>query len=336
MNMIKLNLPTFSALLFAASMNIAFGDSFTRGKNGELHKDPAITLDGAPVVKPPPHDGLGGGDTSKLAEFIKSRNRTDYQVTKEHFERLAQILKDRKSQSALPLIERGRSLLDQANQALSGEKVVSNRPILDQVEGVIMEMNRLSESQPGIETHAVPGSNQDSHLNSQPAQKSALIQATEIYNRVHDRVTRLGDQKETKDDPKSVALFNRILDMQDRTREALANGQADAAKDLALKSENLISEWHRNGDAPQVGNQTTASHTGELDRLKVKLDRATEIVAASKNEKASRILEKGMEHFERAQGSELEGQTSRSKIEMDIALKLAAKAVDIARSGQNH
>ena len=54
---------------------------------------------------------------------------------------------------------------------------------------------------------------------------------------------------------------------------------------------------------------------------------------ASKNGKASRILEKGKEHFERARRSHSEGQASRAEVEMDLALKLAAKAVDIARSG---
>lgn len=331
MNMKKLISSTFATLLLAGCLNIALGDSFTRGQNGELEKDPVL-----PTTLAPSHEGQGGGDTANFAEILRARNRFDFQVTKDRFERLAQVLQDRKSQNALPLIERGRLLLDHANQALSAEKVVSIRPLLDQVEAVILEMNRLSESQTGIETHPVPGSNQDSHTNSEPTQKLAIIQATEIYNRVHDRVTRLGDQKETKDDPKSVAIFNRILDMQDRTREALANGHADAAKDLALKSENLISEWHQNGSAAPGGSQNGATNSGELERLKVKLNRATEIVAASKNEKASRILEKGMEHFERAQASQFEGQASRSKIEMDIALKLAAKAVDIARSSQNH
>jgi len=68
-------------------------------------------------------------------------------------------------------------------------------------------------------------------------------------------------------------------------------------------------------------------------RLKAKLDRAAEIVASSGNDKASKILEKGQEHFERAQRNQTDGQSARAEVEMDIALQLAAKAVDIARAG---
>lgn len=329
--MSKLRLNLVTGLLLAGAYTFALANGFDRAQSNGTSGDPVKVI----PVTTPTGETAPKRDSANLLEIIRSKNQFDYQITKEHFERLAQVLQDRKTQNAEPLIERGRGLLDQAHQLLSSEKAVPIRPILDQVQGVILEMNRLVENGAVLENHSIPGSGQEPHLSTQPAQKSALIQATEMYNRVHDRVSRLSDQKETKLDPRSTAVFNRILDMQDRCREALANGQADAAKDLALKSDALISEWHRGSASVGIAN-SGAQNSSELERLKVKINRATEIVASSKNEKASRILEKGLEHFERATTAQRESQDARAKIEMDIALKLAAKAVDIARSGQNH
>jgi hypothetical protein len=57
------------------------------------------------------------------------------------------------------------------------------------------------------------------------------------------------------------------------------------------------------------------------------------VVGSSGNEKAARILEKAREHFERADRGRAEGRAGVAAVEMDLSLKLAAKAVDIARSG---
>ena len=112
----------------------------------------------------------------------------------------------------------------------------------------------------------------------------------------------------------------------------LASGQAEAAKGLGLKAEAQLAEWHqlknRSGRDPM---QISAS---SLERLKIKIEKAKEIVRSSGNEKAQRILEKSMEHLERAERGQAEGQAVRAQVEMDITLKLAAKAVDIARSSQ--
>gem|GEM_PF-2563661 len=273
-----------------------------------------------------------GTDAEQLIHDQKAKAEWDLQGTTEHFELVARKLQESKSPNVPQLIEKGRYILDLAKQQISENHFAAVRPLLGQVEALGIELGRVTENIGSLDNHGLPATTQDSHKNQQPTASSALAQATEIYNRVHDRVARLSDQNKPKDDPKSAALFSRILDLLEKCREALANGQADAAKELALQSETLLTEWHQGQDG--VGGTPKGLSGSSLERLKVKLDRATEIVAAAKNEKASRIMEKGMDHYERAERGQSEGQSARAQVEMDIALKLAAKAVDIARAGQ--
>lgn len=276
--------------------------------------------------------GISGKDTAQLTNDLKAKAEWDLQGTSEHFELMVRKLQESKSPNVSQLIEKGRATLDLAKQQISQNRFTAVRPLLDQVESLIIELGRITENGGDLENHGLTGTSQDTHKNQQPATTSALAQATDIYNRVHDRVVRLSDQNKPKDDPKSAALFTRILDLMEKCREALANGQADAAKELALKAENLLTEWHQGQEG--AGGASKGLSGSSLERLKVKLDRATEIVAAAKNDKASRIMEKGMDHYDRAARGQAEGQSARAQVEMDIALKLAAKAVDIARSGQ--
>ena len=156
----------------------------------------------------------------------------------------------------------------------------------------------------------------------------ALGQASEIYRRVQERATRMNEQTKASDDPKAAVACARIQELLDKAKESLSAGQAEAAKEYGLKAEGMLAELHRSVSAGDARLSPAA-----WQRLKAKLDRAAEIVSASGNDKAAKILEKGQEHLERAQRSHAEGQAQRAEVEMDLALKLAAKAVDIARAG---
>jgi hypothetical protein len=277
--------------------------------------------------------GNPGSDPSALLEQQKATADWDLQQTSDRFELLARRLQESKSPNASTLIEKVKLLLDQAKRELSDNHPLSVPPLLRQAEGFFPELARLGEQTTDLDKHGLSGSFQDSYKNQQPAALAALAQATEIYNRVHDRMVRLGDQTKFRDDSKSTALLIRVVELMDKCRDALATGQGEAAKELGLKAEALLTEWHQ---SREKGGADPARISGTaLERLKLKLNKATEIVAAARNDKASRILEKGMEHFDRAERDQAEGQASRAQVEMDISLKLAAKAVDIARAGQN-
>lgn len=149
-----------------------------------------------------------------------------------------------------------------------------------------------------------------------------------MYTRLLERYTRLTEQSNRNENPKAAPLKARIQDFLDKAKEAVATGKAEAAKEYCLKAESLLPELRGTVSATGGDLLTPAA----WQRLKAKLDRAAEIVASSGNDKASKILEKGQEHFERAQRNHADGQAARAEVEMDIALKLAAKAVDIARA----
>ena len=279
-----------------------------------------------------PHKGEPGEDSSLLIEQRKARAQWDLQRTTERFELLAQRLQETKSPNAAQLMDKVRSLLGYAKQELALDHPLAVRTILNQIEGLLPELGRLTEQTSDLDKHGLSASLQDSYKNLQPAARAALVQATEIYNRVHDRLSRLHDQGESRDDSKSSEQLVRIQELLDKCREALASGQAQASTELGLKAEALLTEWHQAKE--KTGIDPLRQSATSLERLKIKLDRASQIVKASGNEKAIRILEKGLEHFDRAEHGQADGQPARVQVEMDIALKLAAKAIDIARSGQ--
>lgn len=134
---------------------------------------------------------------------------------------------------------------------------------------------------------------------------------------IRRRMTKTGEGG----DADRLALAGSLLE---QARAALHAGNLESAEGLAKHAEKILSE-----PRSAAGGRLSAA---AFDRLQGKLDRAGAIVKAAGNEKASRILEKGLEHFGKAERFRSEGQKARAEAEMDIALKLAAKAVDIARA----
>jgi hypothetical protein len=157
-------------------------------------------------------------------------------------------------------------------------------------------------------------------------QQAPLSQAEAIYQRVYNAAQRLGERPVDGEDAKTTALRTRVFDLLEKAKDALATGQPEAAKGYCLKAEGLLTEWHRS-----LASDDKLSPAAR-DRVKAKLDLAGDIVASAGDEKASRILEKARDHFDRAERSRIDGRAGLAAVEMDLALKLAAKAVDIARA----
>jgi hypothetical protein len=246
-----------------------------------------------------------GGDPQWNFEDMKNGVEIDIQRKESRLAYFSQLLSVGKDPRATETLDKVRALLDKARMELSANRPTGARMALSQVEPLFIELQRL-----------VHGS------------QTGMAQATEVFRRVQQKATRAKEQARSADDPKAAAANARIQDLLDKAKEALGAGQAEAAKEYSLKAEGMLAEYLRSAKAGEA-----RLSPASWQRLQAKLDRAGEIVAASKNGKASRILEKGKEHFERAQRSHSEGQAARAEVEMDLALKLAAKAVDIARSG---
>jgi hypothetical protein len=276
---------------------------------------------------------LGGGsgpgpgqDFDRFKEDQRNAAQFDIQRDEVRLADLAQLLAVSKNTRAAETLEKARAMVDRARQELASDRPENARNILSQVEPIFLELQRLLQENHVTDNPQGTDPARDKDL--QPGVRAALGQATEIYRRVLERSTRLKDQNKPSDDPKTAAAAARIQELLDKAKEALGAGQAEAAKEYGLKAEGLLAELHRTMSAGDARLSPAA-----WERLKAKLERAAAIVASSGNDKASRILEKGREHFERAQRSQADGQASRAEVEMDLCLKLAAKAVDIARSG---
>jgi hypothetical protein len=196
-------------------------------------------------------------------------------------------------------------LLDKSREALAAGKAESARELSLKAEALLSEL------------HLAAGGR------GAGAKDPSLRRLGDRLQRLSDQVRRR--QAEGGDSDKGERL-SAAASLIEQARGALADGKADATEGLMKQAERLVAE---------AGNQPGGRlSSGSMERLRAKLEKAGGLVASSGNEKASRILEKGMEHFAKAERYRGEGQAARAEVEMDIALKLAAKAVDIARASR--
>lgn len=269
-----------------------------------------------------------GGDPQRNMEDMRNGAQIDLQRDDGKLAYFSQLLSVSKDPRAAETLDKVRALLDRARTELSADHPMTARQLLYQVEPLFFELQRLVQEARSAETQQAQDAARDAYKDQQAGSRTGMGQATEIFRRVQERATRAKEQVRSADNPKAAAANARIQELLDKAKEALGAGQAEAAKGYALKAEGMLAELQRSADAGDARLSPAA-----WQRLQAKLDRAAQIVASSRSDKAARILEKGKEHFERAQRSQAEGQATRAEVEMDLALKLAAKAVDIARSG---
>jgi hypothetical protein len=276
---------------------------------------------------PSPMTGMGGDDSLRNRQDQKLAAEANIQRLSERIAFYSQRLETGKNPRAGELMDKIRGLLDGARQQVAAGRPLAAAPYLSQAETLFPELQRLIQEFANLDKQNISGSSRDPYKDRQPGAQAALGQANERYRRLSNSFVRLSEQAGQPDDARTVSLRTHIQELLDKTKEALATGKADAANEYCVKVEGLLTDLHRSLSA--TGNRLSPA---TWDRLKAKLERASEIVSASGNGKAAKILEKGREHFDRAERSHAEGQATRAELEMDLALKLAAKAVDIARS----
>lgn len=269
--------------------------------------------------------GSGGGfDTSRMRQDQQAAVEFGIQRTAGRLDYLSRRLESGKNPQAAALIEKVRSLLESARSESAAGRSQNAWQLLSQADPLLYELERLQQAMSESDSRGSAGPSRDPVKDQQ---QSALSQAEAGYQRVYGAAQRLGERPADGEDQKVSALRTRVFDLLEKAKDALATGQPEAAKGYCLKAEGLLTEWHRTLAAADKLSPAVR------DRVKAKLDMASDVVAGSGNEKAVRILEKAREHFERADRSRAEGRAALAKVEMELSLKLAAKAVDIARSG---
>lgn len=272
--------------------------------------------------------GSFGIDSARLRQDQKIGADWEIQRVAERLAWVSQRLELSKNPQAAALSEKIRALIESSRRESEAGRFQNVRPLLGQAESLLSELQRLILDNANSDKGNLPGLGHDPFKDRQPAEQAALAQAWELYRRVHNGAVRLSERPVEASDAKAAALRARVFDLLEKAKEALATSKAEVAKEYGLKAEGQLAEWHRILSA--TGNRLSS---GAWERVKAKLERAAQIVSASGNEKAAKILEKARDHFERAERSHSEGQAARAEVEMDLALKLAAKAVDIGRSG---
>jgi hypothetical protein len=194
---------------------------------------------------------------------------------------LSSSLESGKNPQAAELTNKVRNLLEAARRESAAGRSQNAWQLLSQADPMLNELQRL-----------------------QRQQQTSPTQAEAYYQRVYGAAQRLGERPSGGEDQKVSALRARVFDLLEKAKEALATGQPEAARGYCLKAEGMLTEWHR---SLASGDKLSPA---ARDRVKAKLDLAADVVAASGNEKAARILEKAREHFERADRGRAFSRTS--------------------------
>jgi len=145
----------------------------------------------------------------------------------------------------------------------------------------------------------------------------------EYWKQTNRMIERIEDRIDPEKNPRAARLLAMAGQEQARARE-LAEDHPYRAVRNARHARRIVNEL--------TGFHRRARHCEDrVERLGERIGDAEEIVEESGDEKAARILEKGVSHYTR--GVELceQGNAARATAQFDIASKLVAKAVDIAK-----
>jgi tetratricopeptide (TPR) repeat protein len=145
----------------------------------------------------------------------------------------------------------------------------------------------------------------------------------EYWKQTNKMIKRIERYIDPSANPKAARLIEMAKKEQERARE-LAETHPYRALRHARAARRIVSElirFHQRAKRCDV----------RAERLEERLENAKEIVEESGNEKAEEILERGISHYEK--GVELcqQGDAAKATAQFDIAVKLVAKAVDIAK-----
>lgn len=212
------------------------------------------------------------------------------------------------SEKARSLQTKVQELLDKCKEYLAAGKASAAKDLALKAEALLAELHL-----------AAAGGGSGAGMGMDPSRR-----------RLEDRMQRASDllvrRQADGGDATRLAQASSLLD-QARTALTKASGaqsgSADAAESFLRHAEKILAE------AGAAGGRLSSA---AFDRMRGKLERASSLVKASGSEKSARILEKALDHFGKAERYRGEGQKPRAEAELDIALKLAAKAVDIARA----
>lgn len=246
--------------------------------------------------KPPGTPVSGSPESQRSFHIAFDRHKK----SQDHLLQLRDRLSGTGDERLLGLIQKAQEMLDKCKESLSAGRPDAAVEFIAKAEMMIAEIHREAGRRPV----------------SQEGNRRRLA------DRIQRDLDLLARRKSEGAAADRVAAAAGLLE---QAQASHRSGNTEAAEKALTQAEKVLAQ----ADASQRGNKLSSS---SFDRLQGKLEKARSIVQASRDEKAVRILEKGLEHFAKAERYRSEGQKARAEAEVDIALKLAAKAVDIARS----
>ncbi len=147
--------------------------------------------------------------------------------------------------------------------------------------------------------------------------------ATAFWKRTNRIIRRVERHVDVDHNPRAARLLGMARREQGKARELVSDYPYRALRH-AKAARRMVNQLLRFANRAERCEE-------RAERLEGRLDDAEEAVDESGDEKAVDVLSKSVRHYER--GAELceAGKSGKATVQLDIAAKLAAKAVDIAR-----
>lgn len=154
----------------------------------------------------------------------------------------------------------------------------------------------------------------------------ALIKehAQQYYERTEAMIKKLKGQIDPDKNPNAAKLLTEAQNQLDKAKEARDAGEPYKALQFASRAREIVDQMAKFEHQVETIDQ-------RIPNLQAKIDRAKDIVEDANNANATEVLDKGVDHFNKGKDLFEAGKDKEATVELDVAVKLVAKAVDIVK-----
>jgi len=154
----------------------------------------------------------------------------------------------------------------------------------------------------------------------------ALIKehAQQYYERTENMIKKISGEINPDKNPNAAKLVTEAQNQLDKAKEARDAGEPYKALQFASRAREIVDQIARFQHQVETIDQ-------RIPNIQSKIDRATGIVEDANNAKATEVLDKGVDHFNKGKDLYDAGKDKEATVELDVAVKLVAKSVDIVK-----
>ncbi|MDD5675765.1 MAG: hypothetical protein PHC61_16465, partial [Chitinivibrionales bacterium] len=148
--------------------------------------------------------------------------------------------------------------------------------------------------------------------------------ATQYYNHTEAQIKKLSASVDPSKEPRLAKLLADAQEDLNKAKAALDAGQPLKALHNATLAREIADEIAR-------FSHRVENIDDRIGRVETKIEQASDIVQEAAKPMATEVLDKAVEHLNKGKELYADNKENAATVELDVAVKLAAKAVDLAK-----